>query len=409
MTNRRLMPLFWVMLIDTASYTIRFPVFALLFFDNNTRLFPVSASMATRSEWYGLCMALYWIGALIASPILSVASDYVGRRRILLFGSFGTFFFALGTALGALTGLIVLVLLGGLIGGLCSRMDPIAQAVVGDTCQEQHKLTAMSYLQFFISIGAFFGPIIGGYFAQRFWFPQLNFSLPFIIATVLAAMGVFIVLRYFRETAPKTIISHKEKFFSFKAVLANKKVLAISLLLILIQWSWSTYYQFISPILKKAFLFNGTEMGLFLGAVAAWLAVASAFGVPLLQRFLAIEKIIRYATYAIFIGILATLLITMFHPFAWFRYLTWIFAIPIAAGDVITYCAITTLYSDAVSPSSQGQVMGANFVIISAVWALTALFGGYLNGINPALPLCLSLVGVSLLLISFKKIWSMHT
>ena len=54
-------------------------------------------------------------------------------------------------------------------------------------------------------------------------------------------------------------------------------------------------------------------------------------------------------------------------------------------GDVITYCAITTLYSNLVAPSLQGQVMGASFILVSIVWALTALIGGLLIAMNSIL------------------------
>lgn len=408
MTNRQLMPLFWLELFDTASYTIRYPVLTLVFFDNATRLFPLGTSMATRSEWYGICTALYWVGSFIAGPMLSIWSDYVGRRKVLLFGAFGTLIFALCMALGAYTGSLALVLLGGLLGGSCTRIDPIVQAAVGDACITEHKMRAMSYLQFFIAIGAFFGPLIGGYFAEGFWFPHLNFSLPFILAALLASIGLFIILRFFQETAPKNIArARKEKIYNFKAILINKKVLAISLLLILIQFSWSMYYQFITPILKNEFTFSGAEIGVFLGIIAVWLGAGSA-SVPMLQRFFSLKQIMQGAVAAIALGILGTLMVTFWHPFYWVRDLNWLFAIPIAAGDVITYCAITTLYSDAVAPTEQGQVMGTNFIIIPIVWASTAFLGGYLNGINSALPLCLALLGVGLLTVFFSRIWRLQ-
>ena len=59
MKNRALMPVFWTMLFDTAGYTIRFPVLTLVFFDSATRLFIPATTMATRSLWYGVAMALY--------------------------------------------------------------------------------------------------------------------------------------------------------------------------------------------------------------------------------------------------------------------------------------------------------------------------------------------------------------
>lgn len=401
MKNRALTPLFWVMLIDTISFTIRFPVLTLVFYDVTTRLFPTTASMATRSMWYGVCMALYWVGSIIAAPTLSAWSDYAGRKRILLFGGAGTFLFAFVTALGVIGGNLNLVLLGALIGGLCSRMDPIAQAAVGDVCATEHKIVYMSFLQLFISVGAIFGPWIGGYFAARYWFATLNFALPFIIAAAFSILGLLIMLFFFRETATHNKHSKITEYFNFKAIFANKKVINISLILILIQISWSTYYQFIAPILKKDFALGGSEIGIFMAFIAIWLALASAFGVAILRRFFSAAQIIHYASYGVFIGLLGTLFATSWHFVAISHYLMWIAIVPIAAGDVITYSAITTLYSDAVDKTMQGQVMGTSFVVVSAVWGLTSLLGGWLIGLETTAPLWFALSGVSVLIIIF--------
>ena len=102
---------------------------------------------------------IIWVGLIIAAPILSSWSDYSGRKKILLIGGVGTCIFALCTALGVLWGSLGLILLGALIGGMCTRMDPIAQAIVGDACIAADKAVYMGYLQLFISIGAFVEPL----------------------------------------------------------------------------------------------------------------------------------------------------------------------------------------------------------------------------------------------------------
>lgn len=400
MKNRILMPLFWVMLLDTASYTIRFPVLTLVFFDNATRLFSPDESLALRSSWYGICMACYWIGSTLAAPILSITSDLIDRRRILLFGASGTFIFALATALGVLWGNILLILLGSIIGGLCARMDPIAQAIVGNVTKPEQKLHYMSYLQLFISIGALIGPIIGGYFAQHIAFAVFNFSLPFIIAALLALFGVIIVSSLFYETLNGR---SKSSDYNFK-FLFTKPIAKISLILILFQLSWSTYYQYIAPILKKVFQFGATEIGLFVGAIALWLAIAAALTTHVLQKYFSLTVIIRYAAFILLLGLLGTCLIIIFQKLWISHWLIWLLAIPVASGDVIAYCAITTLYSNAIAANMQGQVMAANFLVVSITWGLTSLLGGILLGINPVLPMVFALLSaIILIVLSFIK------
>jgi MFS family permease len=338
---------------------------------------------------------------MLAAPLLSIYSDYYGRRTLLLIGGVGTFAFALCTMLGVMAGSLSWLLIGAFIGGICSRMDPIAQAVVGDVCAPTEKVSAMSYLQLFISIGAFLGPLVGGFLAQRYWFQQLNFALPFIVATALSCIALWLTWRFFPETITIKNSAWREKFQNFKTVLRNRQVWQISIVLILIQISWSTYYQFIAPLLKKQFAFSADQIGFFMGAIAFWLAVAAAVMVFYLQRVFKLENIIRYSCYLILIGLLGTML-SSFFPFL--KITNWFFVILVAAGDVITYCAITTLYSNAVSADQQGQVMGASFLLIALVWMLTSFLGGWLFAIHAGLPFGVACVSIVLLLVFFKRL-----
>jgi MFS superfamily sulfate permease-like transporter len=72
-------------------------------------------------------------------------------------------------------------------------------------------------------------------------------------------------------------------------------------------------------------------------------------------------------------------------------------------ADVIIFCAITTLYSHAVSPHDQGKVMGLCFIIVSAVWVLTGLLNGLLAGININLPILLTPLAIILVVIMLPK------
>ena len=127
---------------------------------------------------------------------------------------------------------------------------------------------------------------MGGFLAQRYFFPQLNFALPFFIAAIFAVFGLIIIARYFRETLISPAITTKLSVYTnFKSIFTDKKILRISMILILIQFSWSTYYQFIAPVLKHNFNYNSTEIGLFMGFIAFWLALAAAFGIRILQKY----------------------------------------------------------------------------------------------------------------------------
>lgn len=402
--NRRtsIIPLLWAMLFDHTSLNITFPVLTLLFFDTQSHLFPADTSYAERSLWYGLCVALPHIVNIIAAPILSVLSDEFGRKRILLLGTFGAFLFALTAALGIMWGMLSVLFLGRFIQGLFSRTNPIAQAVIGDISTKQNKVLNMGYLQLTISIGAFLGPLIGGYFANRFLFNQLNFSLPYLIAALLGAISCLLTWIFFDETLKvPSKAKHptaKYSWLEFKRVLNYPQVISISVILLLVQISWSIYYQFTPPILKTMLGFDAHQLGFFVGLIAFWLALATGFGIRILGRFLTFSQMLLVSLYLVLIGLTLNILFCSLHLTGHWTTLIWLAAIPTAMGDVIAYSCITALYSNVVAEGEQGKVMAICITIVAIVWSLTGLLGGLMMSIYSMLPLIIAPIGVMLAL-----------
>jgi len=395
--HRSIFPLLWLILFDQMSLNIAFPVLTLLFFDTHTSLFAPNTSHAVRSLWYGLCVALPHVINIIATPILSALSDEFGRRKILFTATLGAFIFSVTAAAGIYFGLLSLLFLGRFIQGVFSRTNPIAQAVIGDIGDTHNKVTYMGYLQTAISIGAFIGPVLGGYFANRFFFAKLNFSLPYILAAIFATISCLLTAFVFQETlAEKKIHSPWSEFNwqSIKKVFSNSQVICISVLLLLSQISWSIYYQYIPPILKTRLNFSADQLGLFVGMIAFWLALATTFGIRFLQQFFNLAEILILSIYLVAIGLIMTVTICWLNLSPHLNFLIWIAAIPIAVGDVIAYSCISALYSDVVSRQEQGKVMGVCFIIIALIWALTGVFGGVLMSVSGLLPLIVAPLGV---------------
>lgn len=399
MKNNRqtLMPLLWIMLFDQISLSLIFPVLTLVFFDTQSALFSPEASHAERSMWYGICLAMPHILNIIMAPVLGALSDEFGRKKILLVCTLGALFFSLTSALGILYGSLFLFLIGLAIQGLFSRTNPVAQAVIGDVSPPTKKVVFMGYLQFAISIGAFIGPVIGGYFANRFFFATLNFSLSFFIAAVIAGISFLLAIFIFKETLQTKRQHLGWQVFHFSAitnVLSNPNVLRISLILLLTQISWSIYYQFIPPILKVELGFNSHHLGLFIGLIAFWLALATSIGIKALDAFFTSRQTLLIALYLVLIGTLLSFVFCFLHLSGNWSLLIWISAIPTAAGDVIAYSCLTALYSDAVEQQEQGKVMGICFIVVAIIWTLTGLLGGMMMSIYSLLPLIIAPIGI---------------
>jgi MFS transporter, DHA1 family, tetracycline resistance protein len=393
--KNRLMPIFFITLFNEIAITIGFPVLTFLCFDPNSTLFASSATTALRSFWFGVLSALPNIIAIVAYPILGYFSDRFGRKPILIIGIISALLLCTLTALGIFYSLVILLLIGSIIAGFCSRTMPIALAVVGDISEKQHKIINMGYFQFFVSIGAFIGPLLGGFFARRFFFKELNFSIPYLIGMVVAIFTVIFTVKYFTESYRYRSVNYEKIFWKR---LFSSKVILISIVLALTQISWRIYYLFVSPVLQMHFHYSATNVGLFLGLIALWLALASAFGVRWLNNHITIWKIIKYSCYAELLGLFMFILGSMFSLGVFSQYLIWSSAVPVAMSDVIIFCALTALYSQAVSEHDQGKIMGLCFVITAIVSSFSSFIGGFLMQINLNLPILCAPLGLIILL-----------
>jgi MFS family permease len=406
MKRHSIFPLLWIMFFDNVCLTMTFPILTLLFFDSHTTLFSPDTTYAVRSMWYGLCVAIPHLVNIAATPFLSALSDAFGRKKILAIGTFGALLFAIVAAFGIVWGMLTLLFLGRFIQGAFSRTQPIAQAIIGDISTKENKVLYMGYLQTSISIGAFLGPVIGGYFANQFFFSQLNYSLPYFIAAIFALISFILTLITFKETLIEGAFSLAKEHFSFqriKIIFTHPSVWRISVILLLSQISWSTYYQFMPPVLKTVLNFDAHLLGIFVGLIAFWLALATTLGIKCLQRYFTLNQILMLSLYFVLLGSFLSYLFCFLHLNGKWSGLIWLSAIPTAMGDVIAYSCLTAMYSNVVEKNEQGKVMGICFTVIAVIWSLTAVLGGMLMSIQPLLPLLIAPLGI------FCAIALMHT
>jgi MFS family permease len=402
LNRQSIFPLLWIMLFDHVSLNITFPILTLLFFDVQSSLFTPDTSQAIRSMWYGLCVAVPHIGNIAMGPLLSTLSDELGRKKILLLSTLSALLFAITAGLGILWGILGLLFLGRIIQGVFSRTNPIAQAVIGDISSPRMKIRNMGYLQSAISVGAFIGPILGGYFAKGILFSELNFSLPYFIAALFAGISWVLTLFFFQETLvvkPAPLFWSQFNYKKIKNVVMKPVVLGVSAILFASQLSWSLYYQFIPPILKTVLHFDPHKLGIFVGMIALWLTLATSFGIQFLNNYFSLRKMLFFSLYLILIGLLLSVIFCVLPKEGYTFILIWAAAIPTAVGDVIAYSCLITFYSDAVKKEEQGKVMGICFVVIGFTWSLTGILGGLLMSVSPLLPLIVAPCGIILALI----------
>ncbi|MBN2689507.1 MAG: MFS transporter [Gammaproteobacteria bacterium] len=394
----RQVPIFWISLFDQICITISFPLLTFICFDKQSSIFSPATTHAIRSLWYGVFWGLPHFVAIMSAPILAILSDKYGRKKLMIVGALGALGFSIFIGIGVINGSILFILLGSLICGLCVRTEPIALASVADHSHENNKLTNMGALQIFISIGAFIGPIICGYFAKKYFFAELNFALPCLIGAVFGILTVLITCIFFKESnngkTEKLEVLVKIKNFYKNPVIKN-----IFLLLIFSQIGWRLYYQYIMPILKIEYHFTNYSIGFFTGLIAIWLIVGSSIGIKLLDKYFAPPKMITFSLFFMFYGLVSVLLLPLTNNHFLVNAIIWSSSVTIAIGDVILYCIICTLLSNAVDKKEQGAIMGISFIMISIVWSLAGFLGGLLEAVSIYLPIVFAAISMGLFLL----------
>lgn len=388
--------------LEHTSINLMIPLLTLIFFDIHFSLFPLDTSLAIRSFWYGLATATYQVGGVIGSPLLGYISDYYGRGIVLKICGVGVLLSAL-LGMGSLFFCsITLILMSRLMGGACLS-NAVGQAAISDLSTNQNKMMQMGYFQSTIALGAFLGPLLSAFFMRPFFSEKLHLFSPFMISFLIGLLGFYIL---FKPLQNKSLLTVNQKPFSWKNIknlISNHNIIKISLGLLLNQLSWSLYYQYITPLLKQQFSTDASHICLFFSLIAAYIILGSSIGLNLIKRYIfSTQKIVLLGSLIMLAGLLLNCSGIHLNQV----YLIWFSAFFIGIGDVIIFSAFVTLYSDAVSSHQQGAVMGICLIIRQLAWTLTGIFGGIAFGIFPALPLIISPLSISLLILLL--IFSQH-
>ena len=391
--------LFIGMILGNASERVIFPLLTLVFFDPHSGLLAPETTHAWRSHWYAVGMALPSIATFIAAPLLSCLSDYYGRKPLLLLCLCGTAGAGFILAAAILNASLYVFIFGLFLQGLFCRTNPIAQAVIGETTTGSNKLLMMGYLQSMIALGAFLGPILGGYLAYLY-FKRLNFSAGFFMCGILSVLAIVIYGLFFKETGSiqKNALSWRLPFGSI-AVLKERATLTLVGILGCGQFAWSLYYQYAPVTLRLVMHVSASCLGIFVACMALWVVLGSSFGIYFLRRRYPLFTCLRVGLSLLCLGTLLLILGCYLHN----SWLIWCSSLPAASGDVIAFGVLSTLYLNRY-PRQPGQAMGACYFNAALIWTITGLGGGYLMAQYTLLPLLIApLAPMAALLLTAKS------
>nr|GAT52467.1 major facilitator superfamily multidrug-resistance DHA1 sub-family [Mycena chlorophos] len=163
------------------------------------------------SAQYARQEALFFVTEAMSTLQWSRASDSVGRKPILLIGTFGSFLSILCFGLSkTFTALVISRCLCGLLNGNVGVM----KSTLGDLTDKTNRAEALVFLPIVWAAGASVGPLIGGalarphdrfpssaFFSHQFWL-EFPYFLPCLVTGCFVLFSWFVVLIVFKETVP---------------------------------------------------------------------------------------------------------------------------------------------------------------------------------------------------------------
>ncbi|MBA2654741.1 MAG: MFS transporter [Gammaproteobacteria bacterium] len=384
-------PLLLILFIDGMGLGLVFPILNNLIVDPSSHFIALSYSESARNFIFGAIVASFMLSWFFGAPFLGDLSDNIGRKKSLMICLIGATLGYLISAVGIMGNSIVLLILGRIVAGFTSGSQPIAQAAIIDISEPQHKTRNISYILLALSLGFIFGPLLGGVLSDKSIQPWFNFSLPFFFAAGISLLNALFLQFLFIETFTKTQnvkIKLHRAIEIFIAAFRHEKIRVLSLIFLIMVFGWSSFYTFISMYLLKKYNFDAFHITLFM----AFMGVGFGIGNGFLANFCAKRFNLRATVIVtLFLGSVGILITVMAERplYAWWS------IIPIAALLSVAYALILTIFSNQVSDTAQGWVMGITGAIMALTFGINSLMLGLLSTLGVNVPLYISISGLA--------------
>lgn len=173
-------------------------------------------------KWAGLVFGVTFVTAFIMSPIWGRLGDRHGRKKLLLFLSFGASICIL--LMGYVTTvyhLFIIRIFMGFFAGFIS----MAQAFIATQTQKKMAGKVMGTLQTGSVSGGLFGPLIGGWLADSF-----GFTYTFLLTGMIILVTFFMILVGVKEVEINKKDSKKDDYSSkqvFQLIFTSPLLLAV--------------------------------------------------------------------------------------------------------------------------------------------------------------------------------------
>ncbi|MFY7842908.1 MAG: MFS transporter [Rhabdochlamydiaceae bacterium] len=374
--KKPLFGLFLTVFVDSLGFGLVFPILSGLITDPNSHFLSEDVSLAFRGLIFGGLVSIYAIGQFFGGPLLGRWSDIKGRKKILVLSMWVSFFCYFLGGLGVFCKSLIALLLSRLFGGIAAGNHAIVQSIVVDQVEPEQRAQNFGMINMVWGTGFIMGPLVGGYFSQ------IDFMLPFWIATGVAFVNAVTVHYSLKETHQQ--LSTKsfdlwEGLLNIKKGFNHPTLKSLFGIMFLFSLGWSFFTEFSPLLLTQRIGLKTYQVSHFYAYIGIWIALSQGILIrPFLKRF-SPEWLLKFGWIGLGLTLPLMLLCREFNDLLW--------VVPLTVFPESLICpASSVIVSNAVSKEHQGETLGIHNSIQWAATGLAPLFSGSLVALYPHLP-----------------------
>lgn len=181
-----------------------------------------------------------------------------------------------------------------MIPGLSSGNITIAYSSLADVSTHADKTKNFGLVGMAFGLGFVVGPFIGGYLANDKIFYLFSFETPFILASLLSVVNLYLVYRNFPETLKERKTAEVNLLKGIKNILtafSSKVTRRLNLVIFINTFGFAFFTQFFLVILVQKFNFRQENIGTLYGFMGLWVAISQGLIIRPISKRLRPEKI----------------------------------------------------------------------------------------------------------------------
>lgn len=320
-------------------------------------------------KWAGLVFGVTFVTAFLISPVWGRLGDHHGRKKLLLFLSFGASICIL--LMGVVTTVYHIFIIRFFM-GFFAGFIPMAQAFIATQTPKKIAGKVMGTLQTGSVSGGLFGPLIGGWLADSF-----GFTYTFLLTGFIILFTFLMILVGVKEVEVNKNDSKKEDFSSkqvFHFIFTSPLLLAVMVVGMLVQIANFSIQPLLAIYVGE--LHGQQNLAFFSGAAFSvvglgnlllsreWGKLGDRFGHDKILLILALVGAVVYVPQAFVTSIWQLLILRLF--------------LGMVIGGVIP--CIVAYIRQAAPFSIQGEVLGYNTSFRFFGNVVGPIMGGFISG-----------------------------